>query len=76
MSLLTKLMTKNVGHTDRLIRALPFAIFCLIWSTESLSGVPLLALGVFSVMALFTAITARCTIYAVTGLNTCEAPAK
>ena len=69
-SLVDKLTKKNVGPTDRVIRALPFLAFLFLLATDRLTGVPLIALGVVSSMALFTAVTSRCTIYAMLGLNT------
>ena len=74
MSLLKRFTTKNVGNFDRVLRSLPFIAFIYVWQTNSLSGAPLLMLGIFAAMSLFTALTARCSIYAMFGLRTCALP--
>ena len=70
MSILKKLTTRNVGAVDRVIRALPFALFLYLWSSAALTGWPLIAFGIVSVMLLMTAITGMCSIYAMLGLST------
>jgi len=71
MSLVKRFTTKNVGNFDRILRSLPFIAFIYVWQTGNLSGTPLLVLGIFAAMSLFTALTARCSIYAMFGLSTC-----
>lgn len=72
MSLLKKLTTRNVGSFDRIIRALPFALFIYVLITGALAGTPLIALGVISIMLLVTSITGMCSIYAMLGMSTCK----
>ena len=70
MSLWKRLTTPNVGTTDRILRALPFAVFVYIWTTGALTGAPLIVLGIVSAMLLLTAITGLCSIYAMLGIST------
>ena len=71
MSLMKRFLTRNVGTTDRIIRALPAVAFSIVWATDALSGVALLILGILAAMLLVTTVTARCSIYAMFGLSTC-----
>ena len=70
MSLRTRFTTPNVGTLDRVLRALPFAVFIYAWSAGALSGLVLVALGIVSAMLLLTAITGLCSIYAMLGIST------
>jgi len=72
MSLMTRLLTRNVGATDRVIRALPAVAFVVVWARGKLTGTPLVILGIVAAMLLVTAMTARCSIYAMLGLSTCS----
>ncbi len=71
MSLWTKLTTRNVGKFDRVLRAIPFAVFLFVLFNGTLVGLPLIALGVISTMLLVTSITGMCSIYAMLGMSTC-----
>ena len=71
MSLMKRFLTRNVGAIDRVIRTLPALVFVVVWATGALSGVPLLIFGILAAMLLVTAVTARCSIYAIFGLSTC-----
>ena len=70
MSLWKRFTTPNVGTLDRILRALPFALFVHIWTTGALAGVALVAFGVVSAMLLLTAVTGLCSIYAMLGIST------
>lgn len=72
MSLWTKLTTRNVGSIDRILRAIPFAIFVYVFFAGGLSGAPLVILGVLSTMLLVTSVTGMCSIYAIFGWSTCK----
>lgn len=71
MSFLKRLTTRNVGTPDRIIQTLPFIAFAYVWATGAVAGTALIVFGVISVMLLFTAITSRCSIYAMFGIGTC-----
>lgn len=73
MSLMKRLTTPNVGAVDRVLRALPFALFLYCYATGALTGGALIALGVVSAMLLLTAVTGLCSIYAMLGISTREA---
>ena len=72
MSLMTRLLTRNVGTMDRVLRAAPAIVFAIVWATGALTGTPLIVLGVLAAMLLVTAMTVRCSIYAMLGLSTCS----
>ena len=74
MSFLKRLTTRNVGTTDRALRALPALAVLIGWATGALTGPLLVGLGIAAGMLLLTALTARCSIYAMLGLSTCPAP--
>lgn len=71
MSILKRLTTRNVGTPDRILRTLPALAFAYVWATGTVTGTALIVFGVVSAMLLFTAITARCSIYAILGIGTC-----
>lgn len=71
MSMLKRFTTRNVGTADRIIRTLPALAFAYVWATGAVTGTALIVLGVISAMLLVTAITSRCSIYAMFGLSTC-----
>ena len=71
MSLTTRLLTRNVGAVDRVLRTLPAIAFVVVWATGMLTGTSLIILGIVAAMLLATALTARCSIYAVLGWSTC-----
>ena len=70
MSFFKRLVIKNVGNTDRIIRVIPFLIFTYVYYTGLLSGTSLIILGVVSIALLFTSITGLCSIYAMFGIST------
>ena len=70
MSLRKRLTTPNVGTLDRVLRALPFAVFLYLWASGALSGTGLVVLGIVSAMLLLTAVTGLCSIYALLGIST------
>ena len=71
MSLISRFLTRNVGTFDRFLRAVPAVAFVAVWTTGALSGVPLLVSGILAAMLFVTAVTARCSIYAMLGWSTC-----
>ena len=71
MSLISRMLTRNVGAFDRLLRSVPAIAFLAVWATGALSGVPLIVFGILAAMLLVTAVTARCSIYAMLGWSTC-----
>ncbi len=71
MSFLKRLTARNVGTADRIVRTLPALAFAIVWATGVVTGTALIVFGVISAMLLFTAVTSRCSIYAILGLSTC-----
>jgi|GEM_PF-1430328 len=72
MSLIKRLLIRNVGTLDRILRTAPAIAFLIVWATGALSGVALVVLGILAAILLVTAVTARCSIYAMFGLSTCS----
>lgn len=58
---------KNIGKTDRVIRAL--LSFVLIWQGIENSNTIILIVGI---VLLFTAIFSWCGLYSLLGINTCK----
>ena len=73
MSLVKRFTTRNVGPADRFVRVFPAVLVVVLWSTETLTGTALIVGAVLALMLLFTAITSRCSIYAMLGISTCPA---
>lgn len=71
MSLLKRFTTRNVGTADRIIRTLPAVGFAYVWATGAIAGTALIVFGIISAMLLVTAVTSRCSIYAMLGYSTC-----
>ncbi len=72
MSLIKRFTTRNVGTADRIIRAVPAFVVAVLWLTETLSGTALIVSAVLAAMLLVTAVTSRCSIYAMLGISTCS----
>lgn len=72
MSLLKRLTTRNVGTVDRIFRAVPAVVVAVLWLTETLAGTALIVCAIVAAMLLLTAITSRCSIYAMLGISTCS----
>lgn len=71
MSLAQRLRERNVGTLDRVIRILPAIAVAYSWMTGSLTGVGLVVLGAISAVLFVTAVTRKCSIYAMLGIRTC-----
>ncbi|SHG83662.1 YgaP family membrane protein [Marivita hallyeonensis] len=72
MSLLKRLTTRNVGTVDRIVRAVPAVLVAFLWLNNALTGTALIVGAILSGMLLLTAITSRCSIYAMLGFSTCS----
>ncbi|MDQ5901533.1 MAG: Elongation factor Ts [Patescibacteria group bacterium] len=59
---------KNIGKTDRVIRAL--LSFVLIWQGIETSNIVIL---IIAGILLFTAVFSWCGLYTLLGINTCKA---
>jgi hypothetical protein len=71
MQRITKaLLTRNVGTTDRVLRAIPAIVVAALWWLGTLSGTAALLLSIFAGMLLVTSVSGRCSIYAATGVST------
>ena len=68
--------TKNVGTTDRVIRALPVFLVAALYFTGYLPLGWALGLGVFSAMLLLTSLMGVCSVYYLLGYSTCPISGK
>lgn len=71
MFLVRMATTRNVGTLDRFVRVVPAIVTAGFWWTGTLSGVPLISVGIISAMLLVTSLTGSCSIYYLLGLSTC-----
>lgn len=67
-------MKKNMGNTDRVIRAAIVALIAALYYTEVISGTLAIILGVVAVIFLATSLISFCPLYAIFGINSCPAP--
>jgi hypothetical protein len=65
------MFAKNVGQTDRIIRAI-VGIVLLVLTFTSLSGALAWIAGIVGVVMLATAALGTCPPYALLGINTCK----
>ena len=76
MSLKKMFTTKNVGTTDRFVRAVPLAIVAALYFTGYLPLGWTVGLGIFSAMLLLTSIMGVCSIYYLLGYSSCPVSGK
>lgn len=67
-------MTKNMGNTDRVIRAALVALIAALYYTDVISGTLAIILGVVAVIFLATSLISFCPLYSIFGINSCPAP--
>jgi hypothetical protein len=67
-------MKKNLGSTDRIIRAALFVFFAVLYFTNTVTGTLGLVLFIAGIVLLATSLINWCPIYAVLGLNSCKRP--
>lgn len=67
-------MKKNMGNTDRVIRAAIVALVAALYYTEVINGTIAIILGVVAVIFLATSLVSFCPLYAIFGINSCPAP--
>jgi Protein of unknown function (DUF2892) len=63
--------TRNVGTTDRILRALPSVIVPMLYFAGVISLPLAIGLGVVALMALLTSVLGVCSIYYMLGHSTC-----
>lgn len=66
-----KLMKKNMGSADRIIRGIIAAIIVILFFTNVISGTLGVLLLVLAVIFLVTSIVSFCPLYAPFGIRTC-----
>lgn len=64
-------MKKNMGSTDRIIRAIIVAIIAILYFTNVISGTLGIVLVVLAVIFLLTSFVGFCPLYAPFGIRTC-----
>lgn len=64
-------MKKNMGNTDRVIRAALVALIAALYYTDVISGTLAIVLGVVAVIFLATSLISFCPLYSIFGISTC-----
>lgn len=64
-------MKKNMGNTDRVIRAALVALIAALYYTEVIGGTLAIILGVVAVIFLATSLISFCPLYSIFGINSC-----
>ncbi|HRR16832.1 MAG TPA: DUF2892 domain-containing protein, partial [Bacteroidales bacterium] len=67
-----RIMKKNTGKLDRIIRLIIALLIGILYFTNVISGTLGIVLLVFAVILLITSITGFCGIYTLFGINTCK----
>lgn len=67
-------MTKNMGTTDRVVRAVAALAIAALYFTGRISGVWVVVLGIVAVAFLLTSTVGWCPAYAPFGISTCKRP--
>jgi predicted phage tail protein len=70
MTMKNKLFQRNLGRTDRIIRAVIGIIAIGAWYFGALAGIAAIIAGVVAIMLLGTSATASCPLNSVANLNT------
>jgi uncharacterized membrane protein len=71
--LTNRLMKKNMGSTDRIIRSLLAITAIILYTTGIVTGTLVIGLMVLSGIFLLTSLVSFCPLYTLIGLNTCPA---
>ena len=66
-------MKKNIGSTDKIIRYLIAIVICILYLTNTVTGVFSIVLLVVAAILILTSLFSFCGIYAIFGFNTCDA---
>jgi hypothetical protein len=65
-----KVMKKNMGSTDKIIRIIIALVVGVLYYTETISGTTALVLGAFAIILLITSFINFCPLYLPFGLST------
>ena len=65
-------MTKNVGNTDKVVRAVLGVVAAVLAFVVGITSVWGIVLAVIAVLALVTAAVGFCPLYRLFGVNTCQ----
>ncbi|OPL19251.1 MAG: hypothetical protein AVO35_11780 [Candidatus Aegiribacteria sp. MLS_C] len=63
-------MKKNVGRTDRIVRASLAVLVGILYLAGVIEGTPAIVLGVVALALLFTSVTGFCSFYVPFGIST------
>jgi len=63
-------LAKNLGNTDRLIRAIAALVIIILYATGRISGTLAIVLGIVAVAFLVTSLVSWCPSYLPFGLST------
>jgi len=65
-------MKKNMGLTDRIIRAIVAAVIAILYFSGTISGTLGMVLLILAGVFVLTSLVSFCPLYAPFGLNTCK----
>jgi hypothetical protein len=65
-------MKKNMGSSDRIIRAMIAAIILVLYFTNTIGGTLAIVLMSFAAIFLLTSFLSFCPLYAPFGISTCK----
>ena len=71
-----KIMKKNMGSTDRIIRILLAVVFAALYFTGTVTGTLGIVLMVLGAVFVLTSLVSFCPLYAPFGLSTCAVKQK
>jgi hypothetical protein len=69
-------MKKNMGSTDKMIRAIVAVVFAVLYFTGIIPGTLGIILLVLAVVFLLTSAVSFCPLYVPLGINTCKSDDK
>jgi hypothetical protein len=68
-----KIMKKNMGNTDRIVRVLIAIVIAALYFTGTITGLVGTILLVLAGVFVATSVVSFCPLYTIVGLNTCPA---
>jgi len=72
LSLKIKIMKKNMGAADRVIRIILAAVFAYLYFSNTVTGTLGIVLLVVGAVFLLTSLVSSCPLYSVLGLSSCK----
>ena len=67
-----RVMKKNMGSADRIIRTVVAVVIATLYFTNIISGTVAIVLAVLGVVFILTSVVSFCPLYAIFGIKTCK----